>query len=176
MYTSGMARTITLANHLSSDELRHWYKAAGTPAEARHYHALWLISAGATATAAAKTVGLSDKWVRLLVQRFNQHGPTGLTDRRTTNPGKPPLLTPAQQQMLAALLDGPAPDGGLWTGAKVAAWIQDQTGRATYPQQGWVYLRRLGFTPQQPRPRHAEAASAEEQAAWKKNSTSGSRT
>ena len=89
MYTSGMARTITLANHLSSDELRHRYKATGTPAEARRYRALWLMSEGATATAAAKTVGLSDKWVRLLVQRYNHQGPTGLTDRRTTNPGNP---------------------------------------------------------------------------------------
>lgn len=169
-----MARTLTLANHVSPDELRHRYKAAHTPAEARRYQALWLISHGSTAKAAAAIVGLSDKWVRQLVQRYNQHGADGLTDRRSTNPGKPPLLTPAQQQTLATLLDGPAPDGGLWTGANVAAWIQEHTGRVTYPQQGWVYLRRLGFTPQAPRPRHADAASAEEQAAWKKNSSSGS--
>ena len=171
-----MARTLILERHLSPDELRHRYKTASTPAEARRYHALWLVSQGSTAASAAALVGLSDKWVRLLIQRYNQHGPTGLTDRRTANPGKPPLLTPTQQHTLAALLDGPAPDGGIWTGAKVAAWIQEQIGRATYPQQGWVYLRRLGFTPQQPRPRHADAASAEEQAAWKKNSSTGSGT
>ncbi len=171
-----MARRITLAHHLSPDELRHRYKAASTPADARRYHALWLISQGATAHAAATTVGFSDKWVGLLVRRYNQHGPAGLTDGRTTNPGKPPLLTPEQQQTLAAHLDGPAPDGGIWTGAKVAVWMQEQTGRSTYPQQGWVYLRRLGFTPQHPRPRHADVASDEAQAAWKKNSSTTSNT
>ena len=169
-----MARTLTLANHLSPDELRQRYKTADTPAAARRYHALWLVSQGSTAKAAAVLVGLSDNWVRLLVQRYNQHGPAGLADRRTANPGKPPLRSPALQQTLATLLDGPAPDGGIWTGAKGAAWIAQQTGHATYPQQGWVYLRRLGFTPQHPRLRHADAASADEQAAWKKNSSSGS--
>ncbi len=169
-----MARTLTLVNNLAPDELRRRYKTAPTTAEARRYHALWLVSQGSTALAAAALVGLSDKWVRLLVHRYNRHGPAGLTDRRSTNPGKPPLLAPAQQATLAALLDGPAPDGGLWAGPKVAAWIEQQTGRATYPQQGWVYLHRLGFSPQQPRPLHTDAASEEEQAAWKKSSTSGS--
>lgn len=159
---------------MSPDELRQRYKAAQTPADARRYQALWLIRQGSTAKAAAALVGLSDKWVRQLVQRYNQHGPAGLADRRTANPGKPPLLPPALHATLAALLDQPAPDGGLWTGAKVATWIEAHTGRPTYPQQGWVYLRRLGFTQQQPRPQHTEAASAEEQAAWKKSSTSGS--
>ncbi len=161
-------------NHLPPDDLRHRYKTARTPADARRYHALWLINQGSTAKAAAALVGLSDKWVRLLVQRYNQHGPAGRIARRAMNPGKPPLLTPAQQHTLATLLDGPAPDGGIWTGAKVAAWIEEQTGHATYPQQGWVSLRRLGFTPQQPRPRHTDAASPGEQASWKKSSTSGS--
>lgn len=174
MYTTGMARTLKLVNHVAPDELRRRYKTAPTTAEARRYHVLWLMSQGSTALAAAATVGLSDKWVRLLVHRYNRDGPAGLTDRRATNAGKPPLITPAQQATLATLLDGPAPDGGIWTGAKVATWIEQQTGRATYPQLGWVYLRRLGFTPQQPRPRHTDAASVEEQALWKKSSMRGS--
>lgn len=52
---------------------------------------------GQTAKAAAALVGLSDKWVRTLVQRYNQDGLAGLADRRADNPGKAPLLDPVQQ-------------------------------------------------------------------------------
>ncbi len=84
-----MARTVALEHHLPPDELRQGYKTARTSADARRYHALWLISQGSTLKFAVALVGLSDQSVRLLVQRYNEHGPVGLTDRRATNPGKP---------------------------------------------------------------------------------------
>lgn len=160
-----MARTLQLHDHLTVAELFQRYKAASTAADARRYHALWLISQGSTAKTAAALVGLSDKWVRALVQRYNQRG---------TNPGKVPLLNDQQRQALARALQSPPAEGGVWTGKKVAAWIERHTGVKTYPQRGWVYLRRLGFTPQLPRPRHVQAATDSEQAAWKKNSGTGS--
>ena len=41
--------------------------------------------------------------------------------------------------------EGPAPDGGDWTGPKVARWIAEKTGSAhVWPQRGWDYLKRLG--------------------------------
>jgi transposase len=166
-----MPRTLTLHPHLTADELFTAYKAASDPATARRWHALWLIATGRSAKDAAAIVGLSADWLRDLVHRYNQQGPAGLQDRRATNPGKAPRLSPHQQQTLATLLTRPAPDGGLWTGPKVAAWIAQQTGQPALPQLGWDYLRRLGFTVQTPRPRHTEAASPEEQEAWKKNST-----
>ncbi len=157
------------------EELRQRYKTAATPADARRYHALWLISQGYTATAAAALVGLSDKWVRAVVHRYNQAGPAGVVDRRATNPGKAPLLNPMQQQALVAALQEPPVEGGVWTGRKVAAWIERRTGMTTHPQRGWEYMQRLGFTVQSPRPRHAPAASVDEQRRWKKTSSSGSR-
>src|SRR5689334_19381067 len=42
-------------------------------------------------------------------------------------------------------------------------------GREVRPQRGWDYLKKLGYSAQRPRPRHAEAASPEEQAAYKKS-------
>ena len=170
-----MARSIKLEPHLTVDELYQGYKSTTDAPTARRWQALWLIAQGATAKEAAAVVGLRGEWVRLLVQRYNQHGPTALQDHRHTNPGQAPRLSPAQQQHLATLLEGPAPDGGLWTGPKVAAWITEQTGQPTRPQLGWDYLRRLGFTLQRPRPRHTHAATPEEQARWKKNSTTRSR-
>ena len=112
--------------------------------------------------------------MRTLVQRYNHVGPAGLRDQRSDNPGKAPLLTPAQLTALTHALQTAPAEGGLWTGRKVAAWIARETGITTYPQRGWVYLRRLGFTPQTPRPRHAHAATEADQTAWKKNSTSES--
>ena len=41
-------------------------------------------------------------------------------------------------------------------------------GRKVWPQRGWDYLRKLGYSSQVPRPRHAKAASPEEQAEYKK--------
>jgi transposase len=167
-----MPRRIELAPHLSVEELRQRYKQAATPAAARRYQALWLVAQGHTAKAAAALVGLSDNWVRALVHRSKQRGLAGLTDRRTQHPGRAPLLTPDQQHAFAQALHTPPAEGGLWTGRKAAAWIERTTGRLTSPQRGWDDLRRLGYTPQRPRPQHAEAASAAEQAAWQKNSTS----
>jgi transposase len=167
-----MPRRITLAPHLSGEELGQRYKRATTPAAARRYQALWLINQGHTAKSAAALVGFSDKWVRALVHRYNHLGVAGLTDRRSLHHGRVTLLTLDQQRALAQALQAPPAEGGIWTGRKVAAWIQRTTDRPTHHQRGWDYLRRLGYTRQHPRPQHAESASQEEKAAWQKNSTS----
>jgi winged helix-turn-helix protein len=50
----------------------------------------------------------------------------------------------------------------------VARWIERRTGRrGVRAQRGWEYLRKLGNTPQVPRPSNAEAGK-EEQEAFKK--------
>jgi transposase len=66
-------------------------------------------------------------------------------------------------------------DGGLWTAPKVAAWIAERTGMTVDASTAWRAMRRLGFTLQVPRPRHRGAATAEEQAAFKKSSPTRSR-
>jgi transposase len=165
-----MARRIHLAPHFTIDELVQHYKAAASSADARRFQALWLIAQGHTAKHAASIVGLSDRWVRTLVLRYNQDGLAGLRDTRSDNPGAAPLLSPQLQDALFQALQAPPEEGGIWSGPKVAAWIKRQTGITTNPQRGWEYMRRLGFTTQAPRPRHAQAASPEQQTAWKKSS------
>ncbi len=76
---------------------------------------------------------------------------------------------------LAALIEalaGPPPSGGLWTGAKVALWIEQRTGRVTHKVTGWKYLRRAGFTKQTARPAHPQAAGPEERDAYQKKYSS----
>ena len=64
----------------------------------------------------------------------------------------------------------PPEDGGVWTSGKVAAFLAAELGLASVaPQRGWEALRAIGWTIQRPRPRHAKAATPEEQTAFKKS-------
>jgi transposase len=49
-------------------------------------------------------------------------------------------------------------------GRQVAAWMSRVLGRPVSPQRGWEWLRRLGFTPQRPRPRETRADAAAQEA------------
>ncbi len=56
---------------------------------------------------------------------------------------------------------------------RVAEWIGRRTGRSgVRAQRGWEYLRKLGHTPQVPRPSNADA-DPDEQEAFKKSSPRG---
>jgi len=83
-------------------------------------------------------MGYSFNWIRLLARRYNQLGPDILTDQQQDNLGGEPLLSDVQQAQLWQALQGPAPDGGLWGGPKVAAWVSLQKMREI--QNFWVKL------------------------------------
>lgn len=169
-----MPRRIVIAPHLALAALEQRYRRAAAPVASRHWQIVWLLAQGWTGQQVAASTGYSTRWIGQLAQRYNAAGPAGLGDHRHQNPGAARVLSAAQEAQLAAALEGPAPDGGMWTGPKVAAWIQQTTGRAVSAHLGWVSLRRLGFTPRRPRPRHA-AADAAAQAAFPKPSRPPSR-
>ncbi len=82
---------------------------------------------------------------------------------RSKNSGMKPLLDDAQRAELALALQKPPPDGGLWTGPKVARWIDAKINasgephpRRVHKQRGWDYLRKLGFVLRRPRPKHKQ--------------------
>jgi len=159
-----------LAAHLSTAELQERYRTCSDAKEARRWHALWLLSRDMTITAVAQLLGFHRNWVRSIVKRYNAAGPAAVLDRHLLHPGGAAArLSPVQRDRLAAALQAPPEDGGLWTGPKVATWMERETGIKTYPQLGWVYLRQLDLTLRVPRPQHPDAASAEQQVAWKKN-------
>jgi transposase len=162
-----MARRLTLHAHLAPAELEQRYRGARDPVARSHWHILWLLACGTATATVARVTGYSPTWIYAIVRRYNAGGPAGGGDRRRRNPGAEPLLTAAQQAELRAALARPAADGGGWTGPKVAGWMAARLGRPVGAQRGWEYLRRLGFTPQVPRPCHARADPAA-QAAFKK--------
>ena len=131
---------------------------------------IWLLLGEMGIPGVSRVTGFSVRWIEKLVQRWNGAGLAGLGDRRHGNAGKKPLLDEPGQAALAALLEGPAPDGGLWSGRQVAAWMSARLGRPVDAKLALDYMHRLGFSRQRPRPRHAKAADAEACAGFKKNS------
>jgi transposase len=154
---------MALAPHLSAEELHRRYRTAGDPVARSQWHILWLLARGRPTAEVAATTGYSVRWVQEVARRYRA-GPQAVGDRRRANPGAVPLLDAAQQAALREALGGPAPDGGLWTGRQVAAWMRAVLGRPIHPQRGWEWLRRLGFTPQRPRPRETRADPAAQDA------------
>jgi len=121
-------------------------------------------------------VGYSQqKWTREIARRYESEGVGGLGDRRHGNPGakeRALLDEEGQAQLRAALLGGPPPGGGMWSGPKVARWIAQRTGsEKVHAQRGWEYLRKARMSPQVPRPSNGRGAEAqEEREAFKKTS------
>jgi len=152
-----------LAQHLSSDALRERYSGSADPVERTRFHALWLLSQGRRRGEVAALVGRRPNWVSATLRRYKERGPEGLGDARQANGGKTPLLSKAQEAALEAALLGRAPDDTPWSGPKVARWMATELGKPVHPQRGWEALRRHGYSPQSPRPRHREAdADAQE--------------
>jgi transposase len=156
-----------VADHLGLEELTVRHRAARDPVERDRWQMIRLLVSGRSLADVAEVTGYSTRWVREVVRRYNEQGPAGRADGRHANPGAAPLLDAEGRAAPEAALAPPPPEGGLWTCAKVAAWIADRTGRETVPaQRGWVYLRRTGHSPQVPRPRHGRAADPAAQAAF----------
>jgi transposase len=152
-----MPRRIHLEPHLTDDELQKRYRAAADPVERSHWHFLWLLASGMTATAVAAITGYSAYWIGQIARRYNTDGPDGVRDRRHAMCAGRPDLPVAQLTELGAAVAGPHPDGDRWCGRTVAQWLAERLGRQVGRQLGWRYLRRLGARWLKPRPRHVHA-------------------
>jgi transposase len=152
-----MNTRIAVKPHLSLEEIESRYRKATDAVARSHWQIIWLLSQGKTAQQLVEVIGYSYDWIRCIVRRYNQEGPQALGDRRHHNPGGTFLLSPEQQVQLQQALDEPPPDGGLWSGPKVARWIYARMGRKVPPQRGWEYLKRLNYSQRVLRPRHAKA-------------------
>jgi transposase len=160
-----------VAGHLSLAELQVGYRTSGDATLARHYQVIWLLAQGRSCAETAALTGFARRWVEQLLARYNAFGPSRLGDRRRGNGAKATLLTPEMLDKLRERVKSPPDDGGVWTAKKVAAFMAGELGLVRVGEQrGWEALRAIEWTLQRPRPRHARAASPEEQAAFKKTS------
>ena len=162
-----------------STRLEALYRKASDPVLRTHLLMVWRMSLGDAIREVARMVGYSEKWTREIARRYEEQGVEGLGDRRHGNPGakeRALLDEEGQVQLREALLEGSPPGGGMWSGPKVARWIEQKTGlQKVHAQRGWEYLRKVGHSPQVPRPSNAQGADADEREAFKKVFPSGSR-
>lgn len=155
-----------LADHLNEAELRVRYLSAPTRIEGIRWHALLLRRQGYSHARIADITQRGTRWVSTTIRRYNEGGPDAVADQRAKN-GKQPYLSDAQQDQLRALLQGPPPDGGIWTGKKVLAWIEQQLGSEHTLTMAYDYIHRAAFSQQVPRPQHQKADQAAQQAVKK---------
>jgi transposase len=159
---------IPVIEHLPPAGIARRYRTCPDGAERTRWPILWLVTRPdrpLPAGRAARAVGLTASWGRTLLKRWNAPGPDGLADGRTDN-GAEPALTPARPADPYAALPADPPDGGPWTGPKVARYARDRWGVEVVPRTGWRWLVRLGFSLRVPRPRHPKAATPEQQRGW----------
>ena len=72
------------------------------------------------------------------------------------------------QKLIKALESKPS-DAGIWTGVKVARWIEKETGRTkVWNQRGWDDLKKFRSSWQRPRRKHSKG-NLQEQNLFKQN-------
>ncbi|GEM85362.1 winged helix-turn-helix domain-containing protein [Meiothermus hypogaeus] len=150
------------------DNLHALYRESEDLVERARWHAIWLLTTGHSIPEVAQILGYSIRWVRDTLHRYNEGRP--MADLRLQNPGQPPLLPPELQEAFRQALLEPHPRDGIWTIRNAAEWLSQRLGRPVDPRRAWSWMRRLGFAPLRPRPRHRQA-DPEAQAAFKKNSS-----
>ena len=168
-----MTRKAELAKHHDPSELKKRYLKSKDLIESRRWHLLWKVSVGWTIKESAILVGISYSYARKIVKQYNQQGEKSLKNRtrspRKHSGGKKPLLNQQQKEKLAQALQKRPKDGGIWTGPKVARWIEEETGKEkVWEQRGWEYLKKLNYSWQRPRPKHKKG-DEQAQAEFKKN-------
>jgi transposase len=172
VYNGAMAKRVQVQTELTAEELHERYRQTQDAVERTHWHILWQIKEGKSPREVAELIGYTPRWVRTRVQRWNAQGEGGIRDHRREIDVSRPLLSRERQSELAEVLKNPPADGGLWSGPKVAPWMQEQLGRAVDPRREWDALQRRGDSTRVPRPQHAKADPAKQEE-FKKNSARG---
>ena len=128
---------------LNRTELDAHLAAATTPDERRRVQVLLYLAAGVPLSEIVRMTGYRPRSIRQIAQRYIETGADSLVDRRAFARGAAPLLSAEEQIELRNVLQRVPPDGGAWTGSKVARWMVDKTGKPVHRQRGLEYLRRL---------------------------------
>jgi len=161
----------TIAAHLSVEALRERYVSSLDAREARHFQTIWLLAKGHSVGEVVEMTSFGRRWIEQLAARYNAEGPDSLGDLRRRNGSAATVLKPDLLDKLRLRLKEPPGDGGLWTSAKVAAFLACELGlESVAVQRGWEALKACGMSIQAPRPKNPKSAAPEEAAAFKKSS------
>ena len=166
-----MSRQIKLAAHFSVAELEQRYRQASEGIERSHWQIIWLLAQGHPAYKVAEMTGYSAYWIGQLARRYNAEGAAALRNHRHEGRPSPHALLPSPEAVAALreAVQGSAPHGDVWNQRTVAAWLSVRVGHPVSTTTARTYLHKLGWTSQTPRPRHVQAAAAEQREAFKKS-------
>jgi hypothetical protein len=142
-----MPKQVYLAPHFSPSDLRDKYRNSKDPVEARRWHFLWKVALGWTVTKSALAVGISQSYGWKILKNYNAKGLEGVKNEKKNSQehsrGSKPLLSAEQLQKLREEIKKQPSDGGIWTGPKVARWIEKEIGiEKVWNQRGWDYLNK----------------------------------
>jgi hypothetical protein len=115
---------------LNREELEAHLAAATAPDERRRVQVLLYLAAGVPLSDIVGMTGYRPRSIRQIAQRYIEIGADSLVDRRAFAQGAAPILLAEEQIELRNALQGVPPDGGAWTGPKVARWMAAQDGKA----------------------------------------------
>jgi transposase len=162
-----MPKKAYLAAHLSNFDLKKRYQKSTNPIESRKWHLLWKIAQGWSIKNSAIAIGISYGYAQRIVKTYNQLGVFGVKSQPRVKGnhtgGKKPLLSEQQLEKLTKALQEKPSDGGIWTGVKVARWIEKETATEKVAnQRGWDYLKKCRSSWQRPRPKHRKGDESEQ--------------
>lgn len=151
-----MGAAIGLRDDFDAAGLRRLARATRSANQGRRLLALAEIYDGGSRSDAARIGGVTLQIVRDWVVRFNDRGPDGLLNGKA--PGKPPLLSDAQRQALAEIVEsGPIPaiHGVVrWRLIDLTRWLHDEFGVSLTETTVGRELKKLGYVKLTARPRH----------------------
>lgn len=138
----------------TADDFWSIYRTSTCAVERRRAQFFALLAAGKSESEVLDITKYAVRTAREIVERYHTLGLSGLRDGRHDNTGAPKLLTPDEQQELAARLHEDFGKGIVWEGKKLQAWIKERFGKEVYLGRTYEFMRAAGFSPQQPRPQH----------------------
>ncbi len=151
-----MGAAIGMRNDFDAASLRRLARVTKSANQGRRLLALAEIYDGGSRSDAARIGGVTLQIVRDWVVRFNDRGPDGLLNGKA--PGKPPLLSDAQRQALAEIVEsGPIPaiHGVVrWRLIDLTRWLHDEFGVSLTETTVGRELKKLGYVKLTARPRH----------------------
>lgn len=144
--------------HVELAELKRWARAEKDVRLAKRMQMVVLAIEGFTAPAIAMSLGSSRRSCQYWVQQFNERGLEGLLDK--PGRGKPPLLTPEEQERLKErIAGGPMPEDGVCTfrGKDIQRILEAEFGKVRTLNTVYYLLHQMGYSSLMPRPRHRKA-------------------
>lgn len=122
--------------------------------ERRRSQLLALLAEGRSYADALSVTQYSYQGADKVIDAYNERGLDAVQDLRHQNQGAPTLLTDAELLWLGQAV---RVEGEPWSGERVQQELAREFGKEVHLSRCYEFLDAVGYSQQQPRPRHVEA-------------------